>query len=135
MTHSQDTHTHTHAHTHTHTIYHKSYGLRLMLSTHDALDVLNTRERAQVQIAMRGLALLKVGGTCVTVWRSVLQRVAACCSVLQRVAVCCNMLQCVAVCCSKQQCGIWRCSTWEVCLVFFCIAETALLLPCTSSHF
>ena len=29
--------------------------------------------------------------------RSLLQRVAVCCSVLQRVAVCCSGLQCVAV--------------------------------------
>ena len=40
----------------------------------------------------------KLHCTCIAVWsrRSVLQRVAVCCSVLQCVAVCCSVLQCVA---------------------------------------
>ena len=59
-----------------------------------------TNRRAKQREALQYAAkhCNKLHCTCIAVWsrRSVLQRVAVCCSVLQCVAVCCSVLQCVA---------------------------------------
>ena len=77
----------------------------------------------------------------VAVCCSVLQCVAACCSVLQCVAVCDSVLKCVAVCCSVLQCVAvcWRESfVWHetiYCSALQCVVVCCSVLQCVAVHY